>query len=317
MLVLTLSGDVSDYTPAVRAALRSLFAELVGVALEQVLITVEAGSVVLRVEILSSAAAASTVLARLQAAVSSPADATSLLSSVPGITITVLSVDSLASEPLRASARGDEGNAGAIAGGVVGGVLGLILLGALAFQLRRGKGCTPRASGLAKVVVAPPEPESRTKPSEALEGGNDTAPPSTNASEAAPAPAAPTPTWDDSRGANLAVAAAAVAPKADPSLEAPAVGALPAVDAPAPAPAPTPEVPTGYDYAPAPSPAAAAPAASLAAAPLPPIGGAARLPPLAPMAAAPGAAEADKKDADEKKDDKPEKGHRSRSVAPM
>jgi len=101
VLTLTLSGDVSDYTPAVRTELKMTFAEVAGVLPEQVLVTIEAGSVVVGVEIESPAGAAPTVLARLQNASRTPAALTEILRSrVQGITISVESIGSLASEPL-------------------------------------------------------------------------------------------------------------------------------------------------------------------------------------------------------------------------
>ena len=139
VLTLTLSGDVSDYTPAVRTELKMTFAEVAGVLPEQVLVTIEAGSVVVGVEIESPAGAAPAVLARLQNASRTPAALTAILSSrVQGITIFVESIDSLTSEPLwsppspslEAISRGDGDLAsvrlGIIVGCSVGGVFILV-----------------------------------------------------------------------------------------------------------------------------------------------------------------------------------------------
>ena len=138
VLTLTLSGDVFDYTPAVKTALERTFANITGVLPEQVLVTIEAGSVVMGVQIESPAGAAPTVLARLQAASRTPAALTGLLSEVQGITIIVESIDSLASEPiwsppapnLEAISRGDGDLAsvrlGIIVGCSVGGVFILV-----------------------------------------------------------------------------------------------------------------------------------------------------------------------------------------------
>ena len=139
VLTLTLSGDVSDYTPAVRTELKMTFAEVAGVLPEQVLVTIEAGSVLVGVEIESTAGAAPTVLARLQNASRTPAALTEILRSrVQGITISVESIVSLASEPLwsppapnlEAILRGDGDLAsvrlGIIVGCSVGGVFILV-----------------------------------------------------------------------------------------------------------------------------------------------------------------------------------------------
>ena len=57
VLTLTLSGDVFDYTPAVKTALERTFANITGVLPEQVLVTIEAGSVVMGVQVVRTIAA--------------------------------------------------------------------------------------------------------------------------------------------------------------------------------------------------------------------------------------------------------------------
>jgi len=301
VLVFTASGDVSDYTPAIVNSLETMFADLAGVIKDMVTVTVTSASVVITVEIRSSASAGPTVLSRLQATVGTSAGATAFLSGVPGITITVLSVDSLSTVEAQSTSSKKEDNTGAIVGGILGGLAGLGLLVLGIFMYKRGQCPLGGSSKLAKVVVAPPDAEEkRTAPTsttlgsplppsggdrlldklaaaDAHEGG--TAPPSTSASEAAPAPAPAAPSDDASKG---------------PAVLPPIVAGV-AVDAPAAAPAPAPEVPTGGAAAPPAAAPAEAPAAApvLSGGPLPPISG-----------------------AKEKEDKGPEKGHRSRAVMP-
>lgn len=235
----TASGDVSDYTPAIVDALETLFADLTGVAKDKVTVTVTSASVVITVEIRSSDSAAPTVLSRLQATVGTTAGATAFLSTVPGITITVLSVDSLSTvEAMSTSSKKDD-NTGAIVGGVLGGLAGLALLALGLFMYKRGQCPMNGSSKLAKVVVAPPDadekraaPTSTTLGSTPPPSGGDrlldklaaadahaggTAPPSTSASEAAPTPAPAAPSWDETPkgSAVLPPIAAGVAVDAD------------------------------------------------------------------------------------------------------
>jgi len=222
VLVFTASGDVSDYTPAIVNSLETMFADLAGVIKDMVTVTVTSASVVITVEIRSSASAGPTVLSRLQATVGTSAGATAFLSGVPGITITVLSVDSLSTVEAQSTSSKKEDNTGAIVGGILGGLAGLGLLVLGIFMYKRGQCPLGGSSKLAKVVVAPPDAEEkRTAPTsttlgsplppsggdrlldklaaaDAHEGG--TAPPSTSASEAAPAPAPAAPSDDASKG---------------------------------------------------------------------------------------------------------------------
>ena len=135
VLVLTLSGDVSDYTPEVRGQLTVLFATVAGVPPSQVKIDIQAGSVNLRVEIRAPASAGSTVLLRLQAASSSPQALTALMTSVSALSsITVQSIDSVptqfneAATVVRASFNSVGASVSGVPVGVVGGFFLLVIL---------------------------------------------------------------------------------------------------------------------------------------------------------------------------------------------
>ena len=135
VLVLTLSGDVSDYTPEVRGQLTVLFATVAGVPPSQVKIDIQAGSVNLRVEIRAPASAGSTVLLRLQAASSSPQALTALMTSVAALSsITVQSIDSVptqfneAATVVRTSSNSVSASVSGVPVGVVGGFFLLVIL---------------------------------------------------------------------------------------------------------------------------------------------------------------------------------------------
>jgi hypothetical protein len=180
VFVVTLSGDVSDYTPEVRGHLTVLFATVAGVPPSQVTIDIQAGSVKLRVEIRAPVSAASTVLSNLQAVMSSPSALTTLIQSVPALSsITVQSIDSAPTQSIEAAtvARVSSNNVGAIVGGAVGGSFLLIIL--IAIIMKRGT---------RKIAVVPSpvrmDPEYGKFKTTAPPSEN----PSENGSEAAPAP---------------------------------------------------------------------------------------------------------------------------------
>jgi hypothetical protein len=178
--VVTLSGDVSDYTPEVRGHLTVLFATVAGVPPSQVTIDIQAGSVKLRVEIRAPVSAASTVLSNLQAVMSSPSALTTLIQSVPALSsITVQSIDSAPTQSIEAAtvARASSNNVGAIVGGVVGGSFLLLIL--IAITMKRG---TRKIADLPSPVRMDPEyGKFKTTPPPSEN-------PSENGSEAAPAP---------------------------------------------------------------------------------------------------------------------------------
>ena len=238
VFVVTLSGDVSDYTPEVRGHLTVLFATVAGVPPSQVTIDIQAGSVKLRVEIRAPVSAASTVISNLQAVMSSPSALTSLMQSVPALSsITVQSIDSAPTQSIEAATVPlvSSNNVGAIVGGAVGGSFLLIILIAVAITMKK--------RGTSKISMSPVrmDPEYGKLKTTAPPSEN----PSENGSEAAPAPE-----------------------EAAPHSEAKAMAETEAAKkAAAPPPAPPPE-----------------PAASSVAAPLPPLSGAPKLAPLAPLA---------------------------------
>ena len=89
-VALSASGDVADYTPAVKESIAATFAEASGVDISAVSVEITAGSVVITIEIRAETeAAASSVQATLAVGVATPAAATAFLSTVSGISIEV------------------------------------------------------------------------------------------------------------------------------------------------------------------------------------------------------------------------------------
>ena len=312
VLVLTLSGDVFDYTPEVRGNLTVFFAAVAGVPPSQVTIDIQAGSVNLRVEIRTPASAGSTVLLRLQAASSSPQALTTLMSSVPALSsITVQSIDSTPTQSIEAPTvvRASFNSMGAIVGGVVGGFFFLVIL----IVRRRGT----------KKIGVMPEPVRMHPEYGKLNGRHNN---SDNGSEAAPAPevaaegvappppllapptappTAPPPLpqgWaaviDPASGETYYMHAAS----GSASWDAPTTGEN-TYSAAAPLPAPITSAPDTSAAAPLPAPSTSAPDTSAAAplppmtgtpdtytsaaAPLPPVTGTLSVPPLAPLRPSP------------------------------
>ena len=142
VLVFTAAGDVSDYPPTMITSLASVVASNAGagVAVSDVAVTVEPGSVIITSEIVTADAAASTAVTNTVAtAFNSPAAASALFSaggitvdvtSAPTATAVVQSVVIYDSAPKSAE---DEMETGAIVGIVIGGlaVVGLAVAGAM------------------------------------------------------------------------------------------------------------------------------------------------------------------------------------------
>ena len=115
------SGDVADYTDAIKDSMAGTVATKAGVDKSKVTVDVTAGSVNIAFTITAaSAAAATSAGAAVQASVASASAATTFFSSVPGITITVASVTAI-SAPVSTAAGGSP--IGAIIGAVVGVVV--------------------------------------------------------------------------------------------------------------------------------------------------------------------------------------------------
>ena len=92
----TASGDVADYTPAVKDSLASIVAAEAEVDKSKVGVDVTAGSVNIAFTITAATAAAATTAGNaVQASVATPSAATAFFSTVPSITITVDSVTAI------------------------------------------------------------------------------------------------------------------------------------------------------------------------------------------------------------------------------
>jgi hypothetical protein len=89
---LELAGDVSSFTPSVRAEMKSAIAARAGVDPSAVELTVTSGSVIVGVRILTPTVMATSVQLAMASATSNSSSATALLASVTGISIVVLAV---------------------------------------------------------------------------------------------------------------------------------------------------------------------------------------------------------------------------------
>jgi len=89
---LELAGDVSSFTPSVRAEMKSAIAARAGVDPSAVELTVTSGSVIVGVRILTPTVMATSVQSAMASATSNSSSATALLASVTGVPITVLAV---------------------------------------------------------------------------------------------------------------------------------------------------------------------------------------------------------------------------------
>jgi len=142
-VTLEASGDVSDYTPQVIFPIGAKFAAQAGVRPEQVEVVVSAGSVLITVTVVSSAEAAELVRGRVASVMSSATMASAFLSDVPGITISVLAISELTSEPLlltQSVVASSSSKAGVVAGAVLGALAALAGLAALGLYLRKTRG---------------------------------------------------------------------------------------------------------------------------------------------------------------------------------
>jgi len=146
----TASGDVSDYTTAVKDAMATKVATTAGVDKSKVEVVVTAASVNVQFTIKASTAAAATAAgAAVQTSVATANATTAFFSTVPGITITVASVTAISAPVSSAVSSGLGG--GAIAGIVIGVIAGVAILGTVVY------GAIKRSTGNAPVVKASPD----------------------------------------------------------------------------------------------------------------------------------------------------------------
>ena len=87
-----LAGDVSSFTPSVRAEMQSAIAAWAGVEPSAVMVTVTSGSVIVGVRIQTPTTMATSVQSTMASATSSLSSATTMLASVTGVSIAVLAV---------------------------------------------------------------------------------------------------------------------------------------------------------------------------------------------------------------------------------
>ena len=89
---LKLDGDVSSFTPSVQAEIARAIAAEAGVDSSAVALTVTSGSVIIDMSIQTDTATADSVHLKVASATSSPSRATAMLSSVTGVSCTVLEI---------------------------------------------------------------------------------------------------------------------------------------------------------------------------------------------------------------------------------
>ena len=89
---LKLDGDVSSFTPSVQAEIARAIAAEAGVDSSAVALTVTSGSVIIDMSIQTDTATADSVHSKVASATSSPSRATAMLSSVTGVSCTVLEI---------------------------------------------------------------------------------------------------------------------------------------------------------------------------------------------------------------------------------
>lgn len=133
-LVFAATGDVSSYMPSVVSDLRLKFAETARVDTDVVIVNVRSGSVVISVDISTESSSMShAVQLALAPSVATAFALTTLLSSIPGITITVSAITeplsiSTVSSPPPAMPSSSGLSIGALLGIIVGGFVCAILL---------------------------------------------------------------------------------------------------------------------------------------------------------------------------------------------
>jgi len=111
VLAMTASGDVSDYTTAVRDEIAASAAARLGVPASDVTVTVLSASVILRIEIATISTASAAIMSTLQASYSSASGAQMLLSGVTSLAITVESAPTTTlSEEQPGSGSGEVGS---------------------------------------------------------------------------------------------------------------------------------------------------------------------------------------------------------------
>lgn len=165
-VTLTASGEVSDFTPAVRADIETLFAAQAGVPAESVALSVTPASVRLAVEIAAgNASAADGVADALAPIVANASTATSFLSQVPAVSnISITDVSTVAVVDLADAAPPsapppmspvDEGlSDGAIAGIVIGSLVAAALCLGLGLKARANVMASPGHSSLGRRLSA-------------------------------------------------------------------------------------------------------------------------------------------------------------------
>jgi len=117
---LELVGDVSAFTESVQDEMTLAIATQAGVNQSAVTITITSGSVILDVAIRVPSSAATTVQSTMAAVTSTPSGATTMLSAVSGVNITVAAVTT---QPVVAPLEGTVSATGGLDGGAIFGII--------------------------------------------------------------------------------------------------------------------------------------------------------------------------------------------------
>jgi len=139
-ITLVATGDMADYTDALKLQIATQYATLANVPVENVVVLVRPASVIIEVRIVASA---STPLATIQSSITSvmasPQAASAFLSSVGVQVISTPVVENVAVPVLAPPAPppSDEATAGAIIGGVIGGIVAFLLLAFIGYMICR------------------------------------------------------------------------------------------------------------------------------------------------------------------------------------
>jgi len=146
-IVFTLAGNVEDYSDDDIRLIATAFAEIAGVDLSKVYVTLQEASVEVTVTIVTESAEAAANLKTLvettlgtAAALESVLVAVGLDATVESGATAVVAVMAPPAGGPQFSTGGGSDNAGAIAGGVVGGVVGVGILAFLAMKFMGGGG---------------------------------------------------------------------------------------------------------------------------------------------------------------------------------
>jgi hypothetical protein len=124
---MTASGDVADYTPAVKDEIKASAAANLGVPASDVTVTVLSASVIIRIEIATTSTASTAIMSTLQGSYSGTSGGQALLSGVTAMPITVESAPTTAVNDASSSSSSDDDTV-IIAAAAGGGGAALVLI---------------------------------------------------------------------------------------------------------------------------------------------------------------------------------------------